>query len=102
MEILSSKPKLSEAQTDAAQLAIMQLRSAEFQSRTWNVLNAAVLMFLFGAFCAIWAQNTDRNAWLWFGAGFLLTFVTVLYILWLNPKPKKRGRRMFIYGNVSR
>ena len=25
-----------------------------------------VVLFLFGVFCALWAQNTGRNAWLWF------------------------------------
>jgi len=27
---------------------------------------AGAVSFLFGAFCALWAQNTNRNAWLWF------------------------------------
>ena len=27
------------------------------------------VIFLFGAFCALWAQNTGRSAWLWFFLG---------------------------------
>jgi H+/Cl- antiporter ClcA len=50
------------------------------------------LAFLFGAFCALWAQNQGRNAWLWFILGFLLNIVAVLFVLILNvPVPNSRA-----------
>ena len=40
--------------------------------------------FLFGAFCALWAQNTGRNAWLWFFLGLIFSVFTVLVLLYKN------------------
>ena len=48
------------------------------------------LAFLFGAFCALWAQNQGRNAWLWFFLGFFFNIVAVLFVLILNmPAPHR-------------
>ena len=46
-------------------------------------LGPAVL-FLFGAFCALWAQNTGRNPWLWFFLGFLFSVITIFFLLTKN------------------
>jgi len=45
--------------------------------------------FLFGAFCALWAQNTRRNPWLWFFLGLLFSVVTVLVLLYKNSNPRR-------------
>lgn len=45
------------------------------------------LLFLFGAFCALWAQNSKRNAWVWFFAGLFFHVVAVLVLLYKN-QPK--------------
>lgn len=45
---------------------------------------AGLVLFLFGAFCALWAQNTRRNAWLWFFAGMILNVFTVIVLLVKN------------------
>lgn len=42
------------------------------------------LAMLFGAFCALWAQNTRRNAWLWFFMGAIFSVITVLVLLAKN------------------
>ena len=54
---------------------------------------AGSLFFLFGAFCALWAQNTGRNAWLWFFAGGFFNFVAVLVLLAKNARDD-RGERL--------
>ena len=41
-------------------------------------------MFMFGAFCALWAQNSGRNAWLWFFLGAFFNLITVLVLLAKN------------------
>lgn len=46
-------------------------------------LGPAVL-FLFGAFCALWAQNTGRNPWLWFFLGLLFSVFTIFFVLTKN------------------
>lgn len=46
--------------------------------------NTAPLLFLFGAFCALWAQNTGRSAWLWFFMGAIFSVFAVLVLLAKN------------------
>ncbi|HEY8901064.1 MAG TPA: hypothetical protein VIM61_11690 [Chthoniobacterales bacterium] len=46
------------------------------------------VLFLFGAFCALWAQNTNRSAWLWFFLGVFLNFIAVLVLLFKNSNDK--------------
>lgn len=41
-------------------------------------------VFLFGAFCALWAQNTRRNPWLWFFMGLFFNVITVIVLLVKN------------------
>lgn len=53
-----------------------------------------VVLFLFAVFCALWAQNTKRNAWLWFFLGLFFHVIAVLVLLHKNSKdlrnPTKR------------
>jgi hypothetical protein len=46
-------------------------------------------LFLYGAFCALWAQNTGRNPWLWIFAGIIFSFVTVLFLLAKNSDDRR-------------
>lgn len=48
--------------------------------------------FLFGVFCAYWAQATSRNAWLWFFFGWILAPVAGVVLLWkhANERPVPR------------
>ena len=50
------------------------------------------VLFLFGAFCALWAQNTNRNAWLWFFLGLIFSVITVLVLLWKNSEDLEQRR----------
>lgn len=49
-----------------------------------------LVFFLFGAFCALWAQNTGRNAWVWFFLGLFFNFLTVLFLLRKNAVGLRR------------
>ena len=46
----------------------------------------AYAAFLFGVFCAYWAQQTDRNPWLWFFGGLIAGPVTGLVLLYRNAE----------------
>ena len=50
------------------------------------------VLFLFAAFCALWAQNTNRNAWVWFFFGLCLSVIAVLVLLAKNSEDRKRHR----------
>jgi len=48
------------------------------------------LAFLFGVFCALWAQNTNRRAWLWFFLGLFFSVITVIVLLVKNSNDRQR------------
>lgn len=51
--------------------------------------DAAVVLFFFGVFCALWAQNTDRNPWLWFFLGLFFHVITAFFLLSKNAAEKR-------------
>ena len=53
---------------------------------------SVTILILFGAFCALWAQNTNRNPWLWFVAGLLLNVIPVLVLLAKNADDRRKAR----------
>lgn len=60
-----------------------------FQLSSWRVgLELAGGGFVAGALCALWAQGTQRNAWLWFFLGWFFAPITLLVLLWKNAKDK--------------
>jgi len=48
--------------------------------------------FLFGIFCAYWAQITRRNAWGWFFFGLFLAPIAGLFLLSKNSQEGKGGQ----------
>lgn len=46
--------------------------------------------FLFGIFCAYWAQTTGRNAWLWFFLGAIAAPITGIALLVKNSEDRKK------------
>jgi hypothetical protein len=51
-----------------------------------NYASVALVHFLFGIFCAYWAQTTNRNPWLWFFLGFFFALITGVILLKENRK----------------
>ena len=50
----------------------------------------ALVQFLFGIFCAYWAQTTQRNAWLWFFLGWFLAPITGIVLIAKNSEGKSK------------
>jgi len=44
----------------------------------------AMVLFLFGGFCALWAQNTGRNPWNWFFLGLIFSVLAIIGLLVTN------------------
>ena len=57
-----------------------------------NTTGLGGLAFLFGVVCALWAQNSGRNAWLWFFLGAIFSAVTTLVLLWKNAEDRRNRR----------
>jgi len=55
-----------------------------------NDPSGGATLFLFGAFCALWAQNSGRRAWLWFFLGLLFSVVTLIVLLYKNSTDRAR------------
>ncbi len=52
-----------------------------------------LVLFLFAVFCAYWAQETNRNAWLWFICGAFFGPITGYMLLLKNNYDLKMGVR---------
>jgi fatty acid desaturase len=57
-----------------------------------NYADIGLVFFLFGIFCAQWAQNTQRSALLWFFLGWFLAPFTGLVLLYKNGQDQARAR----------
>lgn len=58
------------------------------------------VLLLYATVCALWAQNTNRNPWLWFFLGLIFSIITAFVVLHKNAmdlqisrsaKPKARS-----------
>ena len=56
----------------------------------YTVVNQGMFSFLFGIFCAYWAQETNRNAWGWFFFGLILPPFAGIILCILNSDEKKQ------------
>lgn len=57
-----------------------------------NYASIGFVTFLFGIFCAYWAQMTKRNAWLWFFFGLILAPIAGVVLVVKNRDELKRNR----------
>ena len=78
------------AQTETQRTTNLEYRVSNLEHRTSSAASGGAIALLFGAFCALWAQNTGRSAWLWFFLGLFFSVITVLVLLYKNSN----GRRL--------
>ena len=74
------------AQTESQRVTLLESRVSALEGKVQQVGDAGLVLFLFGAVCALWAQNTGRSAWLWFFLGLFFSIVTVLVLLVKNSE----------------
>ena len=78
------------AQTEPAGQSNLESRVTKLEHKARAHANESASLFLFGAFCALWAQNTGRNPWLWFFLGLLFSVITILVLLSKNSEDRKQ------------
>ena len=83
-------PQKLAAQTGGYDITSLQSRVSALEHRISNHADAGAALMLFGAFCALWAQNTGRNAWLWFFLGAFFSVITVLVLLYKNSQDRQQ------------
>jgi hypothetical protein len=76
----------------SARLDALARRVDELQARVSRGTTNGGVLFLFGVFCALWAQNTRRSAWGWFFLGLFFSVITVLVLLWKNAGDLDRAQ----------
>ena len=62
-------------------------------SEVREAASAGLVAYLFGIFCALWAQNTGRSAWGWFFLGLFFSIITVLFLLSKNAQDLRQRQR---------
>lgn len=80
---LENDVRRAQAENQAAELRVEAMRE-DFSSE-------GLVLFLVGCFCALWAQNTGRNPWLWFFLGFCFHLITMLFLLAKNARDRRAG-----------
>lgn len=58
---------------------------------TTDFASTGLVLFLFGIFCAYWAQTTKRSALVWFFLGLFFAPLTGLLLLAKNARERPRG-----------
>ena len=81
----SAQDKTTEERVKALETRVSQLELA-----IENKAGLGGLLILYGAFCALWAQNTSRSAWGWFFLGLFFSVITVIVLLAKNEGDRKR------------
>jgi hypothetical protein len=86
--LVAMMPSRAAAQAQNASIANLEARVSSLEQRIPVHVDQGAIAALFGAFCALWAQNTGRNAWLWFFLGAFFSVITVLVLLHKNSRDR--------------
>lgn len=69
-----------------ASAATLEDRVQALEQRVDRLAGTGLVLFLYGAFCALWAQRTRRSAWGWFFFGLFLAPVATVVLLRKNAR----------------
>ncbi len=82
-------------QIEAQNLEIQNLRNqltsetSGLREKIDSYAPIAMVLFLFGGFCALWAQNTGRSPWVWFFTGLVFSVLAVIAVLIRNSEDNR-------------
>ncbi|TMI62501.1 MAG: hypothetical protein E6H07_13865 [Bacteroidetes bacterium] len=85
------KRKVVSLESDNSSLKI-QLDNFNNNFKTNDYAPMGLVLFLFGCFCALWAQNRGNNPWVWFFLGLFFSVITVVFVLIQNAKDINENR----------
>jgi hypothetical protein len=81
-------PSQAFAQSEASRINDLEQRVAGLERRPRSHEAAGGAAFVAATLCALWAQQTGRNAWLWFFLGLFFNVITLLVLLYKNSRDK--------------
>jgi cell division protein FtsW (lipid II flippase) len=82
------------APASAAMVESHEQRLTRLEQRVNHMDSLVGASVLCAALCALWAQNTGRNPWLWFFLGLIFSVIAVLVMLYKNAEDIKARKRM--------
>jgi cell division protein FtsW (lipid II flippase) len=71
----------------------LEQRVSQLEHRVSSDVGYSLTGFVCAAFCALWAQNTGRNPWLWFFLGLFFSVIVLFVMLYKNSNDRKIGKR---------
>ena len=77
------------AQPSQSQFETLERRVISLESQVGGLASSVLVVFLFGAFCALWAQDSGRQPLVWFFLGLSTNVFAVLILLTKNSADKK-------------
>lgn len=86
----AASPLASNPDATAHEITQLKTRVSQLERQVKKLESTGLVLFLFGVFCALWAQNTGRNAWLWFFLGLFGSLITVIVLLVKNSNDRFR------------
>ena len=92
----------SSAQADHDRIVQLEQRASNLEREMRNAGDTGLVLMLFGAFCALWAQNTGRSPWLWFFLGAFFSAITVVVLLVKNSDDRfnRQQRDRYTHGRT--
>ena len=95
LSIMARQPVQAQApdstRVDQLEKEVEMIRSdvKDLKSEIDDRVGGGIVLFLFAGFCALWAQNTGRNPWLWFFLGAFFNIITVIVLLNKNSQERQ-------------
>jgi hypothetical protein len=97
--LIAAATVCASAQQNAPHGSNLEGRVSALESKVRQASEVSAVGLLFGAFCALWAQNTGRSAWLWFFLGLFFSVIAVLVLLSKNSgdldQQRRQGKKPF-------
>ena len=66
----------------------LEERIQSLERKVDRLATTSLVLFLYGVFCALWAQRTGRSAWGWFFLGLFFGPITAIVLLSKNAEDK--------------
>ena len=72
----------------------LEQRVQSLERQVDRLATTSLVLFLYGVFCALWAQRTDRSAWSWFFLGLFFGPITAIVLLAKNSNDRNNAHNL--------
>jgi len=77
------------AQSDDSRLDKLERKVSYLEYQVSSNSAVGLAVFVCASFCALWAQQTRRNSWLWFFFGAFFNIIALLVLLYKNSNDQR-------------